>query len=92
MCYGEKQQSEKNGKCWGRGYNYIRGGPGWPHGKGSSCTDTVSDGAGHMAIWPRALPAEGTASVKALVTVFLGCSRNHVESEWLERSEEGGQP
>lgn len=68
------------------------GWPRWPHGKGSVCTDTGSDEAGHVAIWPRALPAEGRASVKALVMVFLDCSRNHMESEWLERSEEGGQP
>lgn len=61
-------------------------------GKGPLCTDTGSNGEGHVDIWPRALLAEGTASVEAPGMVFLDCSRNHMEPEGLERGEQRGQP
>lgn len=44
-----------------------------PLGKGPLHTDAGSDGAGHVAIWQRTLPAEGTTNVKVLVMVFLDC-------------------
>lgn len=50
-------------------------------GKGPLRIEADSDGAGHVAIWQRTLPAEGTTkvkvlvkvNVKVLVMVFLDC-------------------
>lgn len=61
-------------------------------GKGLLCTDAGSAGAGHVDIWARVLQAEGTVSVNVLMMVFLDYSRNHIEPEWLETSQEGSQP
>lgn len=61
-------------------------------GMGPLHTDTGSDREGHVDIWLRALLAEGTASIEVPVMLFLDCSRSHVEPEWLERGEQGGQP
>lgn len=44
-------------------------------GKEPLPTDAGSDGAGHVAIWQRTLPAQGTTNVKALAMVFLGLSK-----------------
>lgn len=74
----EKNTAE--GEEWGGGaggYDYIiyRVVPDGLMGKGPLPTDAGSDGAGHVAIWQRTLPAQGTTNVKALAMVFLGLSK-----------------
>lgn len=77
MLWRKIQLKEKNGGCWAGGYDYIiyRVVPDGLMGKGPLPTDAGSDGAGHVAIWQRTLPAQGTTNVKALAMVFLGLSK-----------------